>query len=84
MILMLALVCTGFGYTLQPVAQSHTSVERAGLLCALSPVFASLIGAIFLHERMTPTGLVGAGLILLSLFLPTLAGKFFKKPTKQG
>ena len=84
MILMLALVCTGFGYTLQPVAQSHTRVERAGLLCALSPVFASLIGAIFLHERMTPTGLLGAGLILMSLFLPNLAGKLLRNSAKQA
>lgn len=35
MVLALAIVCTGFGFTLQPVAQSHTSAERAGLFCAL-------------------------------------------------
>ncbi len=33
----LIVVCTGFGFTLQPVAQSRLSADVAGLLCALSP-----------------------------------------------
>ena len=32
MVLMLALVCSGFGFTLQPVAQRSVSAEKAGLL----------------------------------------------------
>ena len=44
-ILVLAVVCTGFGYTLQPVAQSHISADRASLFCALSPAFATIFGA---------------------------------------
>lgn len=69
-ILALAIVCTGFGYTLQPVAQSHTSAQRAGLLCALSPAFATVFGAVLLHERITPTGALGILLILGSILLP--------------
>lgn len=52
-VLALAIVCTGFGFTLQPVAQSHTSAERAGLFCALSPACATLFGAVLLHEKIT-------------------------------
>lgn len=69
-ILALAIVCTGFGYTLQPVAQSHTTAQRAGLLCALSPTFATIFGAVLLRERITPLGGVGILLILGSILLP--------------
>ena len=69
-VLALALVCTGFGYTLQPVAQSHTSAQRAGLFCALSPAFATLFGAVLLHEKITPLGGAGILLILGSILLP--------------
>lgn len=66
----LSLVCTGFGYTLQPVAQAHTTAQRAGLFCALSPMFATVFGAVFLKETITPVGAVGIALILCSLLLP--------------
>lgn len=69
-ILALAIVCTGFGYTLQPVAQSHTTAQRAGLFCALSPAFATIFGAVLLREKITSLGLVGILLILGSLLLP--------------
>lgn len=68
----LAIVCTGFGFTLQPVAQSHTSAERAGLFCALSPACATLFGAVLLHEKITLLGAAGILLILSSLLLPHL------------
>ena len=69
-VLVLALVCTGFGFTLQPVAQAHTTSQRAGLMCALNPVFASILGVIFLSEPVTVQGVCGAALILLSLYVP--------------
>lgn len=69
-VLVLALVCTGFGFTLQPVAQSHTTSERAGIMCALNPAFASLLGVVFLSEPVTVQGVCGAALILLSLYVP--------------
>lgn len=72
MVLALAIVCTGFAFTLQPVAQSHTSAERAGLFCALSPACATLFGAVLLHEKITLLGAAGILLILSSLLLPHL------------
>ena len=69
-IVMLALVCTGFGLTLQPMAQSHISAEKAGLFCALSPVSAAVLGWIFLREDLGPVGMLGAGLVLCSILLP--------------
>ena len=70
MILALAIVSTCIGFTFQPVAQDHLSSECAGLFCALSPAFASLLGIVFLSEPMTFQGVCGAALILLSLYIP--------------
>lgn len=69
-VLVLALVCTGFGFTLQPVAQSHTTSQRAGLMCALNPAFAGMLGVIVLGEPLTVQGVCGALCILLSLYIP--------------
>ena len=68
----LGLVCTGFGYTLQPVAQSGSTAQRAGLLCALSPAFANVFGAVLLHERITGLRALGMALILGSILLSHL------------
>lgn len=69
-VLALAIICTCFGFTFQPVAQAHTSSERAGLFCALNPAFASILGIVFLSEPVSLQGVCGAVLILLSLFIP--------------
>ena len=69
-ILALAIVCTCVGFTFQPVAQAHLSSECTGLFCALSPVFASLLGVVFLGEAVTLQGVFGAALILFSLYIP--------------
>lgn len=71
-ILALAVVCSVFGLTFQPVAQSHIPAERAGLFCAVSTVSASALSVIFLHETMTPSGVLGAAMILLTIFLPQM------------
>ena len=72
MILLLALLCTSFGFALQPVAQRHISPERAGMFCALSPVSAMIAGTLILHEAFTPFKAAGAALILASILLPPL------------
>ena len=72
MILALSLIATVFGFTLQPMAQSRVSAERAGILCALSPAVAAVLGAVFLHEQLTLFKLLGIFLILLSIVLPYL------------
>lgn len=71
-ILALAVVCTIFGFTLQPVAQSGTTAERAAMFCALSPLSAGVLGAVFLHERLGLAGVCGAALILSGILLPNL------------
>ena len=76
-IVMLAVVCTGFGFTLQPVAQSGTTAERAGMFCALNPMVAAALGVIFLNEPFTAKTVIGGVLILLGILLSEL-------PERQG
>lgn len=68
----LTIVCTGFGFTLQPVAQSRVTAQRAGVFCAISPAIAALLGVAALHERLGLLGWLGLLLILASLLLPYL------------
>lgn len=68
----LIVVCTGFGFTLQPVAQSRLSADVAGLLCALSPFVAAVLGAVFLGEEVTPCRLAGMALIAVAMLVASL------------
>lgn len=83
MILGLAIICSGFGFTLQPVAQRGTTAERAGMMCALSPLSASLQGILILNDRMTFNKLAGCLLILLSLLVPVLLQSLHKPLTRR-
>ena len=68
-ILALALVCSCFGFTFQPVAQRYTTADRAAQLCAINPLSTAVLSAIFLQERMGVQGIIGAALILLGIVL---------------
>lgn len=81
MILVLAIVCTGFGFTLQPVAQSRVSADRAGLFCAINPAIATLLGAVVLHEKLGLLSVIGLVLILSSIALPYLSFDKSKEST---
>ena len=69
MIGILAVVCTCFGFTLQPMAQSRISAERAGIFCAISPAIATLLGVAVLHENIGFLGIAGLILILSSIVI---------------
>ena len=68
-ILMLAVVCSCFGFTFQPVAQRYTTAERAAQLCAVNPLSTAVLSAVFLHETMDILGIIGAALILCGIVL---------------
>ena len=65
----LALVCSAFGFVVQPLAQAHTTPEHTGLLFALEPVFAALFARLFLHETLSAQGLLGAVLVLAGVLV---------------
>ena len=66
-VLALALVCSGFGFTLQPVAQSGTTADHAALFCALNPFVAAALGAVCFHEHFGIAGQLGGALILAGI-----------------
>ena len=57
------------------VAQRHVSAEKAGLFCALNPLTAATLGLLFLGERLTLPGVLGAGLIAAGFVLQSLPRK---------
>lgn len=69
-ILGLAIICSGVGFTLQPLGQKYISPERAGLLTVANPLAASVLGIIFLNEKLTASIIAGAVLIIISIFYP--------------
>lgn len=71
-LLFLAIVCSGFGFTLQPLAQSKISAERAGLFCAISPAGAALFGRIILGEKLGTAGVFGIVLILCGMLFSNM------------
>lgn len=65
----LVVVCTGFGFTLQPVAQRRMQAGQAGLLCATSPLVAGALGVLVLGEPLGAAKLAGMGLVLAGMLL---------------
>ena len=70
-VLALALICSGVGFTLQPLGQKYITPERAGLLTVVNPLAATALGLVFLGEKLTPSIIAGAILILISIFYPS-------------
>ena len=71
-ILALALVCSGFGFALQPVAQKYISSETAGLFTGLNPLGAAIWGSLFLDEHLGISGIIGAVLIIAGMILASI------------
>ena len=69
-ILGLALICSGVGFTLQPVGQKYTTPERAGLMVVFNPLTATALGVLFLDEKLTWTIVAGGILIIISILAP--------------
>ena len=69
-ILALAIICSCVGFTIQPFGQKYITPERAGVLAVFNPLTAAILGVLFLHEKMTPSMLLGSFLILVSILVP--------------
>ncbi len=84
----LVLVCSVFGFTFQPVAQKFISSDQAAFSLALSPVSATLVGVLFLGERLSLAQTCGAALVLAALVLCVLSkrprGRSVSKAIAEG
>lgn len=79
----LVIACTGFGFTLQPLAQRHLSSEQASLTIAVDPLVASMLGILVLGEQVGAAGYLGMALILASIVascLPERTGRHLAAP----
>jgi Predicted permease, DMT superfamily len=68
-ILGLGIICSAYGFVVQPIAQRYTSPEKIGLIFSLEPVFSALLSFLFLHEMLSVKGYIGASLILSGVIL---------------
>ena len=66
-ILYAGLLGSGLAFTLQIVGQRYTTAPQAAIFLSSEALFAALFGALFLAERLPPVGLLGCGLVFLSM-----------------
>ena len=62
-------VPTAGGYTLQVIGQKYTDSSTAALIMSLEAVFATIFGALFLHEIMSFREIAGAAIIFTATIL---------------
>lgn len=82
-LMFLVIICTGLGFTLQPVAQRDVSTETAGLFCAFNPLITAILGYTFLHEIFTANKLIGAALIIGSIIISALLDRLSSRSERQ-
>src|SRR5690606_15636529 len=59
----------GIAFTLQVIAQRHTTAPQAAIFLSTEAIFAALFGALFLGDRLPPTGLLGCALIFAAILM---------------
>ena len=73
MLLALAVLCTAFGFTIQPGAQKPLSSESAGIICAINPLTTAVLGWLLMGDTLDLFGITGAVLILVGIILPNVS-----------
>ena len=69
------IVAVGLGFTLQLVAQRHTTAASAALILSLESVFAAFFGWLLLDEKLSFIGFIGCSLIFISIILAEMVGE---------
>ena len=69
----LGLICSAYGFVVQPLVQRYMSSEKIGLIFSLEPVFSAILSYIFLHEVLNAKGYIGAALIFSGIVLSKIA-----------
>lgn len=73
-VLGLGLLCSAYGFVVQPIAQKYAAPEKISLIFSMEPVFSAILSFLFLHEVLSFRGYSGAALILLSVLLSKKLG----------
>ncbi|WP_399629806.1 DMT family transporter [Sporosarcina sp. SG10008] len=74
-ILGLALICSAYGFVMQPIAQKYTTPESTGFLFSLEPIFSAIFAFIFINENMGLQGYFAAMLILAGVLIANSTSK---------
>lgn len=77
-ILYTSIFATLFTTTLQTKYQKLVSPTKAGIVYSFEPIFAAVIAFVFLSERVTTFGLIGAMLIFVGLIISETYDNFVK------
>ena len=81
MVLVVGLVHTGLAYTLYFSGMQHMRAQSVAVLGYIDPLFALLLSAAVLHEKLTVLGIVGSVLIVGSALVSEI--NFSKKEVKK-
>lgn len=79
----LGLICSAYGFVVQPIAQKYAAPERIGLIFSLEPVFSAFLSFIFLHEILEIQGYVDAILIFTAVILSEIMKSIPNQLTHQ-
>ena len=74
-ILVLAVVCSSFGFAFQTYAQKFVSSKRTGIFVTLNPLGAAIFGALILHEIFGIAGTAGNLFIMTGIVIHSRARK---------
>ncbi len=83
-ILGLALVCSAFGFVMQPIAQPHTTPEHTALLFSLEPIASAVLAFFALGETLSTQGYVGAALVVAGVVVASVIKDETTKTALQG
>ena len=75
MVLLVGIVHTGIAYALYFGNMKNLKAQSIAVMSYIDPVFALLLSAIVLHEKMSVFGIVGAVLIIGSAIVSEATGE---------
>ncbi len=78
-VIALALVCSAFGFIVQPLAQCHTTADHAALLFACEPLSSAIIAFVVAGEVLTIQGYCGALLVLAGVIVASALPSILEK-----
>lgn len=80
----LALVCSAFGFVMQPVAQPHTTPEHTALLFSLEPIASAVLAFFALGETLSAQGYIGAALVVAGVVVASVIKDDAPAPAREG
>ncbi|MUO80038.1 EamA family transporter [Agrobacterium vitis] len=73
------LLSSGLAFSLQIIAQRYTSSSQAAIFMSSEALFGALLGAIILHESLTPIGYLGCALMFLAMLAVEIVPEWGKQ-----